>query len=458
MEVSSEGKDNSSSCGTLPISARSTDKLELGKLEKNGKTQDKNIRTMQLATTDLDALLHVAKSSLGTGLLAMPFAFKHAGVIEGLISTIIVGLICAHGTHLLVKTSQRMCQTLKKTSLGYADTVEAVFSSSRHTRLQSKASLVRKTVNMFLFLTYYGAEMSYVVFIAATLKEVTYHNLGYDMNIRLYMIMAIPPLLIIGTVRSMKYLVPFSMLANMLLLSGVVFISYYVLQDLPPLSSRPNYIPITKFPIFFSTVICGLEGIGTILPVENSMRNPHHFLGCPGVLNIAMSIVVSLFTTVGFFGYWKYGDAVRDTITLSLPEGYVASTVKLLVALAIMFTYGLQMSAVMEVVWSAIEKKFESKNLDVAYYSTRASFVIVTVLSSIAVPQLGPILSLVGAVGFSTLGLFIPAAVDTILLSESHFSFTNWLVWKNMGMMALAVFALITGSYLSIETIIVDYS
>ncbi|RZF46020.1 hypothetical protein LSTR_LSTR004733 [Laodelphax striatellus] len=312
---------------------------------------------------------------------------------------------------------------------------------------------------MFLFLTYYGAEMSYVVFIAATLKEVIKDNLGIDWNIRLYMLMAIPPLLIIGTVRSMKYLVPFSMLANLFLLTGVVFISYYVLQDLPPLASRPNYITLTKFPIFFSTVICGLEGIGTILPVENSMRKPHHFLGCPGVLNIAMSIVVFLFTMVGFFGYWRYGDAVRDTITLSLPAGYVASTVKLLVGLAIMFTYGLQMSAVMEVVWSSIQNKFQSKNLNVAYYSTRAAFVILTVLSSIAVPQLGPILSLVGAVGFSTLGLFIPAAVDTIVLSESDGSiFSNWIVWKNMGMMSLAIFALITGSYLSIETIIVDYS
>lgn len=55
------------------------------------------------------------------------------------------------------------------------------------------------------------------------------------------------------------------------------------------------------------------------MPVENSMRNPQHFLGCPGVLNITMTIVVALYATLGVFGYLKYGEAVDATITLNIP-------------------------------------------------------------------------------------------------------------------------------------------
>lgn len=39
-----------------------------------------------------------------------------------------------------------------------------------------------------------------------------------------------------------------------------------------------------------------------------------------GVLNVGMSIVTVLYGFVGFFGYIKYGDESKDSITLSLPK------------------------------------------------------------------------------------------------------------------------------------------
>lgn len=70
----------------------------------------------------------------------------------------------------------------------------------------------------------------------------------------------------------------------------------------------------------FSTVIFAMEGIGVVMPVENEMANPKRFLGCPGVLNVAMVIVISLYGIVGFFGYVQYGDNVKGSVTLNLPE------------------------------------------------------------------------------------------------------------------------------------------
>lgn len=56
------------------------------------------------------------------------------------------------------------------------------------------------------------------------------------------------------------------------------------------------------------------------MPVENSMKTPQHFTGCPGVLNIAMAVVVTLYAVIGFFGYLKYGDEVKGTVTLNILE------------------------------------------------------------------------------------------------------------------------------------------
>ncbi|RZF32786.1 hypothetical protein LSTR_LSTR014198, partial [Laodelphax striatellus] len=57
-----------------------------------------------------------------------------------------------------------------------------------------------------------------------------------------------------------------------------------------------------------------------VLPIENSMSKPEQFLGCPGVLNGAMSIVVILYMVVGFFGYLRFGNATQATVTLNLPD------------------------------------------------------------------------------------------------------------------------------------------
>ena len=52
---------------------------------------------------DFDALLHVVKSSLGTGILAIAEGFKNAGTVAGVIGTIIVGILCTHCTYIMVQ-------------------------------------------------------------------------------------------------------------------------------------------------------------------------------------------------------------------------------------------------------------------------------------------------------------------------------------------------------------------
>lgn len=63
-----------------------------------------------------------------------------------------------------------------------------------------------------------------------------------------------------------------------------------------------------------------MEGIGVVMPVENTMKKPQHFLGCPGVLNTAMITIVVLYGVIGFFGYARYGENVAAIVTLNLPQ------------------------------------------------------------------------------------------------------------------------------------------
>lgn len=62
-----------------------------------------------------------------------------------------------------------------------------------------------------------------------------------------------------------------------------------------------------------------MEGIGIVMPVENVMKKPEHFLGCPSVLVISMSVIVAMYSLLGLFGYLRFGDVLRGSITLNLP-------------------------------------------------------------------------------------------------------------------------------------------
>lgn len=97
---------------------------------------------------------------------------------------------------------------------------------------------------------------------------------------------------------------------------------YYVFQDLPSISERPAIAEISTFPLYFGTVLFALEAVGVVIALENNMEQPKSFGGTCGVLNIGMVIVTAMYAFVGFFGYIKYGPESKDSITLSLPEGW----------------------------------------------------------------------------------------------------------------------------------------
>lgn len=59
-------------------------------------------RPIEYSNSTLGSLVHLLKSSLGTGILAMPMAFKNSGLLVGAIGTLVLGFICTHCIHILV--------------------------------------------------------------------------------------------------------------------------------------------------------------------------------------------------------------------------------------------------------------------------------------------------------------------------------------------------------------------
>ncbi|XP_055313263.1 proton-coupled amino acid transporter-like protein pathetic [Sitodiplosis mosellana] len=450
-------KDNKGSVFTLSdfnSTTVLTEKVENGKESEYNPFENRDPKS---SNSTMGSLAHLLKSSLGTGILAMPMAFKNSGLLVGALGTIIVGFICTHCVHILVRTSHEVCKKAKVPALGFAETAEKVFETgplgarkySRFARAFSEYGLV---------LTYLGANCVYIVFIATSFSNVLNSRLGVDWDVRYYIAVVTLPCIILGEIRKLKYLVPFSAIANLCIVVTFTITLYYMLSS-PIKLDRPKFSSFGQLPLFFSTVIFAMEGIGVVMPVENSMKKPQHFLGCPGVLNTAMFVVMSLYTVIGFLGYAVYGDAVEASITLNLPKGEpFAEAANILIAIAILFTFGLQFYVPMDILWRKIGPNIPKDRHNMSQIMFRAGIILIMGGVAAAVPKLDPFIGLVGAVFFSILGLCIPAIVETVFRYPDDLGKFNWIVIKNGFLVVISVIALITGSYTCVLEIIEMYT
>lgn len=162
----------------------------------------------------------------------------------------------------------------------------------------------------------------YAVIVAANFKQIIEHYQGSEAgeySIRLITAYLLIPMILLSWVPDLKYLAPVSMVANIFMGTGLGITFYYLVWDMPPLSSVPLVGTIESFPQFFSITIFAMEAIGVVMPLENSMKTPQHFVGICGVLNKGMSGVTLVYIFLGFLGYVKYQDETLGSITLNLP-------------------------------------------------------------------------------------------------------------------------------------------
>jgi len=401
--------------------------------------------------SNTDTIIHMLKGNLGTGILAMPDAIKNSGLLVGNLGLIVMASICIHSMHMLVNTSQELCRRTGLPFLTYSDVAETSFATSSSPRLRSLAPTARTVIDVFLCITQLGFCCVYFVFVSKNLEQIFDHYYG-EINYHIYMLIILLPMLLLASIRNLKYLSPVSMLANILQFTGLGIIFYYLFQDLPYSWERKAFASWGQLPLYFGTAIYAFEGIGVVLPLENQMKTPQEMKGWNGVLNTSMVIVSCLYIAVGFFGYLKYGDTVAGSITLNLPVNeFLATLVKIMMSLAVFFTYALQFYVPVDLLNPFIQRRCAPEHHLRAEYCLRYTLVLLTFGLAAAIPKLDLFISLVGAMASSTLALMAPAVIDIVTQGEK----CSWSrVFKNVLIFILGFFGFLLGSYVSIRNII----
>lgn len=158
---------------------------------------------------------------------------------------------------------------------------------------------------------------------------------------------------------------------------------------------------------------------------------------------------------------------------------------KILIALAVFCTFGLQFYVCLDIAWNSVKHRFEKKPV-LANYIVRTVLVTgagtsreilffkylqiyevlcvcgiiicVTVLLAVAVPTIEPFIGLIGAFCFSILGLLIPVFIETVTYWDVGFGPGNWVALKNVIICVIGLMALIFGSRSAIMDIVKLYA
>ncbi|XP_031624543.1 proton-coupled amino acid transporter-like protein pathetic isoform X2 [Contarinia nasturtii] len=412
-------------------------------------------RKLDHPTSNIDTMIHLLKGNIGTGILAMPDAFKNAGLYMGLFGTLLMGLICTHCMHMLVGCSHELCRRLQIPSMNFAEVCYNAFETGP-SGLRRFSNLARQTINVFLCITQLGFCCVYFVFVAVNLQEVISHYFIH-INVRVYLLLLLIPMIMLNFLKNLKYLTPVSLFASILTVTGISITFHYMLQDLPNTDTVAKFASWEQLPLYFGTAIYAFEGIGVVLPLENNMKTPQDFGGLTGVLNTGMVIVASLYTAVGFFGYLKYGDKVAATITLNLdPNAVLAQSVRLIMALAIFLSYGLQFYVPMNIMGPWLRRYFNGEYAqNLSDSALRIGLIVFTfVLAAIFGSNLGPIISLVGALSSSTLALIFPPLIEIVTFGPDRLGRYYWVLWKDLAIMMFGILGFFFGSYASIMALL----
>lgn len=84
------------------------------------------------------------------------------------------------------------------------------------------------------------------------------------LDIEIYMLIFLLPLILINWIRNLKRLAPFSTVANGVTVVSFGIILYYIIMDNPTLEEKEPIGQLKHLPLFLGTVLFALEAIGVV--------------------------------------------------------------------------------------------------------------------------------------------------------------------------------------------------
>lgn len=274
-----------------------------------------------------NAALLLLKSFVGTGVLFLPRAFLSGGMLFS--SMILLGLAAlSYFCFILLIT------TRSKVEASFGDIGGILYGK-----------WMRAAILSSIVLSQLGFVSAYTVFTAANLQAfvLAVSKCKSFIDIKFMVLLQIIIFLPLSLIRDISKLGFTALIADAFILLGLLYLYYY---DIYTIASDSFKLDITLFnpsswTLLIGTAIFTFEGVGLIIPIQESMRHPQKF---PFVLLLVMVIITVLFTSIGALSYAAYGSHTKTVVILNLPQdSHMVNFVQFLYSLAILLSTPLQL-------------------------------------------------------------------------------------------------------------------
>ncbi|CAI7652947.1 unnamed protein product [Penicillium discolor] len=335
-------------------------------------------------TTTTGAVLLLLKSFVGTGILFLPRAFLNGGMLFSSMVLLGVSILSYYAFILLVNTRMKI-------EGSFGDIGGILYG--KHMRRIILGSIV---------LSQLGFVAAYIVFVSQNLqafvlavsKCVTFIDIKYMVLLQLVIFL---PLSLIRDISKLGFT---ALIADAFILLGLLYIYYYdisTLVDQGGISDVVSFNP-ANWSMFIGTAIFTYEGIGLIIPIQESMKQPNRF---PGVLAGVMVVITFIFLSAGALSYAAYGSATKTVILLNLPQDdKFVNVVQFLYSLAILLSTPLQLFPAIRIMENELFTRSGKYNPYIKWKKNGFRFFLVMVCAVIAwcgANDLDKFVSLVGS-------------------------------------------------------------
>ncbi len=284
--------------------------------------------------------LLLLKSFVGTGVLFLPRAYLNGGMLFSNLVLFFVAALSYYCFVLLVSTRLKVVGS-------FGDMGGILYGK-----------WLRNLILSSVVISQIGFVAAYTVFTAENLQAfilaVTDCNRYVQITwlILLQMVIFLP----FSLFRDIGKLGFTALIADAFILIGLAYLFYY---DVLTLSTK-GLADIIQFnqkdwTLFIGTAIFTFEGIGLIIPIQESMKTPSKF---PKVMFYVMIIITVLFITMGAVSYAAYGSKTETVVLLNLPQDdRLVNGVQLLYSLAILLSTPLQLFPAIRITENALFTK-----------------------------------------------------------------------------------------------------
>ncbi|KAG0226244.1 neutral amino acid transporter [Actinomortierella wolfii] len=277
----------------------------------------------------------LGKAFVGTGVLFLPKAFLHGGVVFSCLMLAFVATVCCIAFLMLVQV-----RLVIRESFGDIGLV-----------LYGK--WMRWAILVAVAISQIGFCCAYLIFVAEnidaivqTFTKCTFHGIESKYYILLPLVVLLPLVLI----RRMAILSFPSMLSNLFIVLSIVYLWYFTINNIAHEGLGPNISLFNRddFALFIGTAVFSYEGIGLVIPITESMAEPEKF---PRVLAMTIAVVTLFFMSVGALGYLAFGSNTQTIVILNLPVTSAWTiTIQILYSLAIILSVPLMLSPACKII------------------------------------------------------------------------------------------------------------